>query len=148
VSIKEETLLDLFIEQYVIPNIINTIELSYDFLKSNVTKSKALIMDLHGSGEITNLLYQSRQQGIHQIWRKVASPTCRFGVFNSLNKIKKKRKYDLREMSKILKLIKSGKFKSLLDSEANKNFKNLAEYDAKNDKSNFYKDLMSIKNDI
>ena len=92
ISYNEEAKLDLFIEQYLIPNIINTIEESFYFLIKKGFKKTTTLVDLHASGEISELMYKSRLVGIHQIWKQIASPTCRFGIFQELTKLKKRKK--------------------------------------------------------
>ena len=47
-------------------------------------------MDLYGSGEVADQIYRAAKVGLHQIWQKEASPTCRFGVMKSIKKFKKK----------------------------------------------------------
>ena len=46
-------------------------------------------MDLYGSGEVADQIYRAAKVGLHQIWQKEASPTCRFGVMKSIKKFKK-----------------------------------------------------------
>ncbi|MDA7479212.1 NAD(P)-binding domain-containing protein, partial [Candidatus Pelagibacter ubique] len=48
----EETELDLFLEQYVIPKIIFTFEQSFNFLNKKGFNKKVMTMDLYGSGEV------------------------------------------------------------------------------------------------
>ena len=78
-NISEETEIDLFIEQYVIPKIMFTFEESFKFLKNKGFNKKITAMDLYGSGEIADMILRASKIGIHQIWQKEASPTCRFG---------------------------------------------------------------------
>lgn len=143
ISYEEEAKLDLFIEQYLIPNIINIIEESFYFLIKKGFKKTTTLVDLHASGEISELLYKSRLVGIHQIWKKIASPTCRFGIFQELTKLKKKKNINI-EMEKVLKNIQNGSFNRNLKKEFKKNLINLKNFDKKNNKTVFYKTIKKI----
>tara|TARA_B100000963_G_scaffold289850_1_gene259479 strand:+ start:10690 stop:11622 length:933 start_codon:yes stop_codon:yes gene_type:complete len=143
ISYEEEAKLDLFIEQYLIPNIINIIEESFYFLIKKGFKKTTTLVDLHASGEISELLYKSRLVGIHQIWKKIASPTCRFGIFQELTKLKKKKNITI-EMEKVLKNIQNGSFNRNLKKEFKKNLINLKNFDKKNNKTVFYKTIKKI----
>ena len=95
---------DLFIEQYVIPKIMFIFEESFKFLKT-----KDLIRELqqwitYGSGEIADMILRASKIGIHQIWQKEASPTCRFGLMNSLNNFVKTRNKEINTMNMVLKI--------------------------------------------
>lgn len=142
ISFKEETELDLFIEQYTIPKIISTIEESFEFLVKKGFNPVTTLTDIHASGEISELLYKSRKIGIHQIWKKIASPTCRYGIFRELKRYNTQSSYI--KMNKVLKNIKNGNFNKSLNNEFKKNLKNLNKFDQKNNKSFFYKTLRTI----
>jgi len=143
-NFSEETELDLFLEQYVIPKIIFTFEESFNFLIKKGYNKKVMIMDLYGSGEIADQIYRASKVGLHQIWQNEASPTCRFGVMSSLKKFEKDKHKESKLMEKILMNIKNGNFNKKLNLEYKSNLKNLKKFDKKNNSSNFYKTLISI----
>jgi ketol-acid reductoisomerase len=140
----EETELDLFLEQYVIPKIIFIFEQSFNFLKQKGFNKKVMIMDLYGSGEIADQIYRAAKVGLHQIWQNEASPTCRFGVMKSLEKFEKDKMKENILMENVLKNIRNGNFKNKLNIEYKSNLKNLKKFDKKNNSSVFYKTLVSI----
>lgn len=144
ISYKHETELDLFVEHFLIPNIINIIEQSFEFLSKKKISKEAIMMDIHSSGELSELLYRSRLEGIHQIWRKVASPTCRFAIFENIMRLRKNKSKINYEMENCFKDITSGKFNKRLNKEFSNNLKNLINFDKKNDKTQFYKTIRKI----
>jgi ketol-acid reductoisomerase len=143
-TFSEETELDLFLEQYVIPKIIFTFEESFNFLIKKGYNKKVMTMDLYGSGEIADQIYRASKVGLHQIWQNEASPTCRFGVMSSLKKFKKDKYKEYKLMEATLKNIKDGNFNKKLNLEYKSNLRNLIKFDKKNNSSNFYKTLISI----
>ena len=140
----EETEIDLFIEQYVIPRIIFVFEESFNFLIKNGFSNKIAIMDLYGSGEIADLIFRASKIGIHQIWQQEASPTCRVGYMQSLNTMKKKKKGEIDFMKHVLKNIRNGKFDKTLKREFKKKLENLKKFDKFNNNSLFYKSLKNL----
>ena len=143
-NFSEETELDLFLEQYVIPKIIFTFEESFNFLIKKGYNKKVMIMDLYGSGQVADQIYRASKVGLHQIWQNEASPTCRFGVMSSLNYFKKDKLKENKLMEKIITNIKNGNFNKKLNLEYKSNLRNIKEFDKKNNSSNFYKTLLSI----
>jgi ketol-acid reductoisomerase len=143
-NFKEETELDLFLEQYVIPKIIFTFEESFNFLSKKGFNKKVMIMDLYGSGEVADQIYRASKIGLHQIWQNEASPTCRFGVMKSLEKFKRNKTKENHIMENVLKNIRNGNFNKKLKFEYESNLKNLKKFDIKNNSSVFYKTLISI----
>ena len=140
----EETELDLFLEQYVIPKIIFTFEQSFNFLNKKGFNKKVMTMDLYGSGEVADQIYRAAKVGIHQIWQNEASPTCRFGVMESIKKFEKDKIKENDIMESVLKNIRNGNFNKKLNFEYKSNLKKLKKFDKKNNSSVFYKTLLSI----
>ena len=140
----EETELDLFLEQYVIPKIIFTFEQSFNFLNKKGFNKKVMTMDLYGSGEVADQIYRAAKVGMHQIWQNEASPTCRFGVMESIKKFEKDKIKENDIMESVLKNIRNGNFNKKLNLEYKSNLKKLKKFDKKNNSSVFYKTLLSI----
>ena len=86
-SVAEEAEIDLFIEQYFLPNIIGSIDLAFKFLVDNGFNPEIALMELYASGEIGDLLVRAANQGIHRIWEENASPTCRFGIMDNIDRV-------------------------------------------------------------
>lgn len=146
-SIAEETEIDLFIEQYFLPNIIGSIDRAFEYLVSNGFNPEVTLMELYASGEVGELLLRASRSGIHKIWEENASPTCRFGVMSNIDRVIPKDDAN-KKMSETLNNIKSGGFKSMLDNEAENQFKALAEFDKTNNSSLMFKTQLNINNII
>ena len=137
-SITEETEIDLFIEQYFLPNIIGSIDRAFEYLVSRGFNPEVTLMELYASGEVGELLLRASRSGIHKIWEENASPTCRFGVMSNIDRVIPKEDAN-EKMSETLHNIRSGIFKNMLDMEAETNFESLAKYDKTNNSSLMYK---------
>lgn len=133
-SVKEETEIDLFIEQYFLPNFIGSIDNVFDYLIEEGFNPEIVLTELYASGEIGELLLRSAKTGIHKVWEQNASPTCRFGVMSNIDRVIPKKDSHFK-MKETLNNIRSGIFKKMLDQESKINFKNLREFDDKNNSS-------------
>ena len=142
-SVAEEAEIDLFIEQYFLPNIIGSIDLAFKFLVDNGFNPEIALMELYASGEIGDLLVRAANQGIHRIWEENASPTCRFGIMDNIDRVIPETE-SLIKMKDTLNNIRSGLFKEKLDHEANNSYKNLVAYDKLNKSSLLSKTQSSI----
>lgn len=134
VSFKEETEIDLFIEQFLLPLIIRGIQLSFDVLVEDGFTPEATLMELYGSGEIGELLLMAAKIGIYRVWRNNASPTCRFGIFRNSEKVlpAEPTKKIIRD---VLRGLRDGSFVKALSKEAQSNYSNLRKYDEENEQA-------------
>jgi len=146
-SISEETEIDLFIEQYFLPNIIGSIDWAFEYLVSKGFNPEITLMELYASGEVGELLLRASRSGIHKIWEENASPTCRFGVMKNIDRVIPKNDAN-QKMDETLNNIRSGLFKKMLDNEEKSNFKNLVEFDKANNSSLMYKTQINLNNII
>jgi ketol-acid reductoisomerase len=142
-TITEETEIDLFIEQYFLPNIIGSIDRAFDYLVDKGFNPEVALMELYASGEVGDLLIRAAKSGIHKVWEENASPTCRFGIMSNIDRVVPESESILR-MNETLQKIRSGKFKDMLDLEAEKNYENLAKYDRINNTSLMHRTQESI----
>lgn len=146
-SIVEETEIDLFIEQFFLPNIIGSIDWAFEYLVSKGFNPEITLMELYASGEVGELLLRASRSGIHKIWEENASPTCRFGVMSNIERVIPKNDAN-KKMDETLNNIRSGVFKKMLDEEENKHFQNLVEFDKANNSSLMYKTQLNLNNII
>jgi ketol-acid reductoisomerase len=133
-TITEETEIDLFIEQYFLPNLIGSIDRAFNYLVDNGFNPEVALMELYASGEVGDLLVRAAQSGIYKVWEENASPTCRFGIMSNVDRIVPVNESFLK-MKETLENIRTGVFKEILDLEAEKNYENLIEYDNTNNSS-------------
>lgn len=137
VSLKEETEVDLFIEQFLIPSFLNTIQTGFDVLVESGYTPEVALMELYQSGEIIGLLSEGRKVGMYKAFHKNTSPTCQFGVKESFERIITK---ESRETAKkILEEIKNGDFSKKLEAEEKAGYIALEAFNQKNAENKFSK---------
>lgn len=121
VSYRVETELDLFVEQFLIPNIIKTIDIGFRTLVDEFQfPPVAALMELYASGELAEVLKMAGVVGIGQAFEKNASPTCQFGIASHFDSALEKNPYEQAEQ--VLRDIRNGTFKNALEDEANRDY--------------------------
>ena len=143
ITFKEETDIDLFIEQFFLPLLIKGIRLSFDYLVSKGFTPEAVLMELYASGEIGELLKISSTEGIYKVWQKHASPTCQFGILNNHEKVLQTKKTN-KIIDSTLKNIRNRNFLDALNKEAKLNYKNLKKYNSENNNDLITKTQLKI----
>lgn len=138
ISFKEETEIDLFIEQYLLPTMVRTIRLSFDTLVEEGYTPESTLMELYASGEIGELFMIAAKDGIYETWRDNASPTCQYGIYRGSDYAvpEKEAKEKIR---KVLAEIRDGSFVKDLSDEEMSGYENLKAYDEANKKSHLTK---------
>ena len=134
VTFQEETEIDLFIEQFLLPLIIRGISLSFNELTKRGFSPEAVLMELYSSGEIGELLLMASKSNIFKIWEENASPTCQYGIFRNSEKIMPKNKTS-ELIERVLNELRDGSFINDLNDEAKIGYKNLNNYNSNNKKS-------------
>ena len=131
VSFREETELDLFVEQFFLPLIIRAIQLSFDVLAEQGYIPEVALMELYASGEIGELLMLASRIGIYDVWKNHASPTCQYGICRNSERVlpEEKTKELMRD---IIKEIRDLTFVNALNEEAEGGYPNLKAYDDAN----------------
>lgn len=142
-TLSEETEIDLFIEQYFLPNLIGSIDRSFEFLVSQGFNYEIALTELYASGEVGELLLRASNKGVHKVWEENASPTCRFGVMSNIDRVIPKKNSN-KLMLETLKNIRSGYFKRSLDIEASNNYRKLKKFDKENNKNLMYKTQLNL----
>lgn len=135
VSFKEETELDLFIEQYFLPLMIKGMQHSFDHLVNRGFTPEAVLMELCASGEVGELLLRAASDGIYKVWQENASPTCQFGISDNIEGVLDKDR-QTKKMDAVIDQIRSGEFDRKLDDEAKNQYESLKAYDAINNNGN------------
>lgn len=144
IDYKEETEIDLFIEQYLLPTITSSIHKAFDFLISKGFTPEAVISELYASGEIGELIRNAATSNIYQQFRDHASPTCQFGKMKNIDKYGKINPSDF--MESVLTDIRTGKFDEELSEAAKENHAILKAYDKKVDNSVLVKTHQTYNN--
>lgn len=137
VTLEEETEIDLFIEQFLIPSFLNIIQTGFDVLVKKGYTPEIALMELFESGEIIGLLSEGTKVGMYKSFQKNTSPTCQFGVKESFDRIITEKSKEIAE--KILNEIKNGDFSKRLENEAKAGYPSLKAFNKNNVENNLSK---------
>ena len=130
VSLKEEAEIDLFIEQFLIPSFLNTIQTGFDVLVENGYSPEISLMELFTSGEIIGLLEEGINTGLYQSFLNNTSPTCQFGVKESFQRIITEETKQTAQV--ILNEILNNEFSKRLDKDAKQGYPELKKFNNDN----------------
>jgi len=81
---EQECEVDLFLEQYFLPKLFSSIQECYEFLTNKGISKEAALYELYQSGEVGMLLTEASKVGLLETFINHASPTCRFGLNESI----------------------------------------------------------------
>jgi ketol-acid reductoisomerase len=87
ISFSQETELDHFSELFVYPLIVTAIQVAYEALVEEGYEPEAALMELHGSGELGEVLLEASKIGLHKMIETLASPACQFGIYTYLPRL-------------------------------------------------------------
>ena len=132
-NIEEETEVDLFIEQFLLPRLIHLLNESFMFLVDSGVSPEVAHMETYSSGELSDLLKLSAKEGLYNAWKNHASPTCRFGLSQGIKKAENDTNYE-QEMLNVLNGIRDGRFVKDLEIEYSNDMSSLKDFDIKNEK--------------
>jgi ketol-acid reductoisomerase len=144
VTFEQETELDLFIEQFLLPLIIRGIRLSFDALEEEGYPSEGALMELYASGEIGELLLLASKIGIYEVWKNHASPTCQYGIFRNSEKVLPEEPTKSL-IKQVLQEVRNGQFTQDLTKEASLKYKNLQKYNNANVNASISKTQDNLK---
>lgn len=80
VSFAEETELDHFSEHFTYPLIFRALEIAFEVLTEAGYAPEAALMELHGSGELGEVLGAAAREGLYGMIATHASPACQVGI--------------------------------------------------------------------
>ena len=117
VDLAHETELDLFVEQFLVPVIMKSIQISFDELVDAGYPALPALMELYASGELGEVLISAAQVGLYRGWQQNASPTCQFGIASSYAEALEADPRTL--IHQVIQRIRSGAFVEALRKEGN-----------------------------
>ena len=120
VSYVEETELDLFIEHFIGPLFIGTIERALKFLMDKGYSDIPAAMELYLSGERGTVWSAYARDGLFNALDKNASPTCKYGISSYYNETLNDEL--IVQMEKVLQAIQDGSFAEKLKNEENQDY--------------------------
>ncbi|MFQ5990693.1 MAG: ketol-acid reductoisomerase [Candidatus Methylomirabilales bacterium] len=80
ISFAQELELDHFSEHFTYPLIVRALQLSYEVLIEEGYPAEAVLMELHGSGELGEVLREAARIGLYPMIETHASPACQYGI--------------------------------------------------------------------
>lgn len=80
VSFADETELDHFSEHFTYPLIFRALEIALEVLVAAGYPPEAALMELHGSGELGQVLEAAAREGLYGMIASHASPACQVGM--------------------------------------------------------------------
>jgi ketol-acid reductoisomerase len=79
-SFAEETELDHFSEHFLYPLVFAALETAFECLVDSGYAPEVALMELHGSGELGQVLTAAAHEGLYDMIRSHASPACQVGI--------------------------------------------------------------------
>jgi len=116
-SFGEETELDHFSEHFVYPLVFATLELAFEALVDAGYAPEAALMELHGSGELGEVLQAASREGLYGMLRSHASPACQVGIAHHWTEAPGPAEEVRQRMTRVLQNIRSGAFARHLTAE-------------------------------
>ena len=123
VSFSQETELDHFSEHFLYPLIVTAIQVAYDVLVEEGYEPEAALMELHGSGELGEVLLEAGKIGLHKMIETLASPACQFGIYSYAPRLFPEEMR--RALKDVIREIKDGSFARQLLAEQQQGYPTL-----------------------
>jgi ketol-acid reductoisomerase len=123
VSFSQETELDHFSEHFVYPLIVSAIQVAYEALVEEGYEPEAALMELHGSGELGEVLLEASKIGLNNMVETLASPACQFGIHSYAPRLFPEEMR--RAVKDIIREIKDGSFARKLLAEQQQGYPRL-----------------------
>ena len=118
-SFAEETELDHFSEHVTYPLIFHALEMAFETLVEAGYSPEVALMELHGSGELGEVIEASAEEGLYGMIESHASPACKVGISHHWDKALGSVAEARERMRQALGAIRSGEFaRFLVDQEA------------------------------
>ncbi len=109
-SFTEETELDHFSEHVTYPLIFRALELAFETMVEAGFPPELALMELHGSGELGEVLQSAAEEGLYDMLEKHASPICQAGMARYWDEALGSEEAVRAHMRRALEEIRSGSF--------------------------------------
>lgn len=125
VSAAQETELDHFSEHFTYPLIFRALELAFESLVEAGYPPEVALMELHGSGEIGQVLEAAARQGLFEMIDSHASPACQVGIAHHWGKALEDGSPVGERIAEVLRAIRDGSFARHLVEEHTRGYPEL-----------------------
>jgi len=110
VSFADETELDHFAEHFTYPLIFHALEIAFEALVDAGYPPEAALMELHGSGELGQVLQAASREGLYSMIASHASPACQVGIAHHWESAVGSSAAMRQQADAVLSSIRSGRF--------------------------------------
>jgi ketol-acid reductoisomerase len=125
VSFAQETELDHFSEHFLYPLIFRAIEIAFEALTDAGYPPEAALMELHGSGELGQVLQAAAHEGLYNMIQSHASPACQVGIARHWTEAIGDEGATKARIDRVLDTIRTGTFARYLLDEQRRNYPEL-----------------------
>lgn len=126
-----ETELDHFAEHVTYPLIFHALELAFETLVEAGFPPELALMELHGSGEMGQILEAASQEGLFEMLETHASPACKAGIAHHWDQALGSSDETRKRMTEAIEAIRSGEFARFLVDQESKGYPELREWRTK-----------------
>lgn len=129
-SFAEETELDHFSEHVTYPLVFHALELAFETLIEAGYTPEVALMELHGSGEMGEVLGATALEGLYGMIDSHASPACKSGISHHWDRVLGPKDEARERMEKAIEAIRSGEFARFLMDQQAKGYPDLQRWKA------------------
>ena len=130
VSFADETELDHFSEHFTYPLVFRALEIAFEVLVEAGYPPEAALMELHGSGELGEVLAAAAREGLYQMIASHASPACQVGIARHWESALGLEEDVRRRARDVLDAIRDGRFVRHLQAEQSRGYADLRKWRA------------------
>ena len=121
-SFAEETELDHFSEHFLYPLVFAALETAFESLVDAGYAPEVALMELHGSGELGQVLLAAGQEGLYDMIRSHASPACQVGIAHHWESALGDRAAVRDRIASVIRAIRDGSFARHLVGEQSNDY--------------------------
>jgi ketol-acid reductoisomerase len=127
-SFAEETELDHFSEHFLYPLVFAALETAFEALVEAGYAPEVALMELHGSGELGQVLTAAAGEGLYAMIRSHASPACQVGIADHWQTALGDREAVRGRIRSAIEAIRNGTFARHLLEEQNRGYPTLRKW--------------------
>ncbi len=124
-TFAEETELDHFSEHVTYPLVFRALELAFETLVDAGYPPELALVELHGSGELGQVLEAASDEGLYDMIESHASPACKVGISHNWDRAIGPPEEARKRMTEALESIRSGEFARYLVKQESRGYPDL-----------------------
>jgi ketol-acid reductoisomerase len=127
-TFAEETELDHFSEHFLYPLVFAALETAFESLVDGGYAPEVALMELHGSGELGQVLVAAAHEGLYDMIRSHASPACQVGIAHHWDSALGDRSAVRARIRDVIAAIRNGSFARHLVEEQRRDYPELTSW--------------------